>query len=133
MIRSAGEAWIEDRGPTRGAALAFYTLFSISPILIIATSIAGFFLGYETVRSEVVEQGRRVVGEQGAEVVKSILQGKPNPTSNFFAGVVGLVAMLIGSTSVFNELKSALDRYGRPKRKVLGESGALFAPVFSRS
>ena len=120
MIHSAVEAWIEDRGPTRGAALAFYTLFSISPILIIATSIAGFFLGYETVRSEVVEQSRILVGEQGAEVVKSILQGKPNPTSNFFAGVVGLVAMLIGSTSVFIELKNALDQIWKAEAKSAG-------------
>ena len=120
MIHSAVEAWIEDRGPTRGAALAFYTLFSISPILIIATSIAGFFLGYETVRSEVVEQSRILVGEQGAEVVKSILHGKPNPTSNFFAGVVGLAAMLIGSTSVFIELKNALDQIWKAEAKSAG-------------
>jgi membrane protein len=117
MIRSVVEAWIEDRGPSRGAALAFYTLFSISPILIIVTSIAGYFLGYETVRSAVVEQSRIVVGAQVAEVVRSILQDKSNPTSNFFAGVVGLVAMLIGSTSIFIELKHALDQIWKAEAK----------------
>lgn len=58
MILSSVEAWVEDHGPSRGAALAFYTLFSISPILITMTSIAGFFLGNETVRSAVIDQSR---------------------------------------------------------------------------
>jgi membrane protein len=110
MIRSAVQAWIEDRGPSRGAALAFYTLFSISPILIIMTSVAGYFLGYGTVRSAVIEQTRMMVGETGVRAVESILLNKWNAASNFFAGAIGLTAMLIGSTTVFIELKNTLEQ-----------------------
>ena len=110
MITSAIEAWTENRGPSRGAALAFYTLFSISPVLIIMTSVAGFFLGYETVRSAVIEQTRMMVGEAGARAVESILLNRWNSTSSFFAGAAGLIAMLIGSTTVFIELKNTLDQ-----------------------
>jgi len=117
MILSTVEAWIENRGPSRGAALAFYTLFSISPILIIMTSIASFFLGDETVRNTVIDQSRIMVGDEGAKVVKSILQHGPNRASNFFAGFVGLVMMLIGSTSVFAELKNTLDQIWRAETK----------------
>lgn len=120
MIRNAVSAWIEDRGPSRGAALAFYTLFSISPILIIMTSVAGYFLGYETVRNEVMQQSSMVVGEAGAQVVRSILQGKSNPAPSLFASVVGLIALLIGSTSVFIELKSALDDIWKTGAKTSG-------------
>lgn len=120
IIRRTVEVWIEDRGPSRGAAIAFYTLFSISPILIIMTSIAGFFLGYETVRAAVLVQSRVVVGKAGAAVVQSILQAQSNPASNFFAGLAGLIAMFIGSTSVFIELKDALDQIWRVEAKSPG-------------
>lgn len=110
MIIKAVEAWIEDRGPSRGAALAFYTLFSVSPILIIMTSIGGFFLGDERVRSAVIDQSHMMVGEEGAKVLQSILQNAPNRASSFFVGFAGLVMMFAGSTSVFIELKNTLDQ-----------------------
>jgi len=78
MILNTMEAWIKDRGPSRGAALAFYTLFSISPILIIMTSIASSFLSDETVRNAVIDQSRMMVGNEGAKVVTSILQNGPS-------------------------------------------------------
>jgi membrane protein len=129
MVSRAVAAWIEDRGPSRGAAIAFYTLFSISPLLIIMTSIAGFFLGYGTVRSALMKQSSMVVGEAGAQVVQSILQSKPNPASSFFASFAGLVAMLIGSTSVFIELKNALDNIWKAGAKT---SGGLWSFIRAR-
>jgi len=110
MIVSAVKAWMENRGPSRGAAIAFYMLFSISPILIIITSTAGFFMGYDAVRIAIVEQSRSFVGEQSAEVVNSIIQGRQAKLkSHFFTGIFGLIVMIIGSSSVFIELKDALD------------------------
>jgi len=117
MILNTMEAWIEDRGPSRGAALAFHTLFSISPILIIVTSIASLFLSDETVRNAVLDQSRMMVGNEGAKVVTSILQNGPSWASNFFAGFVGLVTMLVRSKSVFIELKNTLDQIWRAEAK----------------
>lgn len=84
------------------------------------TSVAGFFLGYETVRSALMQQSSMVMGEAGAQVVKSILHGRPNHTSSLFASFVGLFAMLIGSTSVFIELKNALDNIWKAGTKASG-------------
>ncbi len=120
LIRKTKDAWIEHRGPSRGAALAFYTIFSISPILIIMTSVAGFFLGDKAVQNAVLEKSRIVIGNAGTSVVGSILRAKPNAASSFLAAAAGLVAMLMGSTNVFIELKDALDQIWKVEGKKAG-------------
>jgi membrane protein len=97
--------------------------------LIIVTSIAGFFLGHETVLSALVEQSRIVIGKTGTEVVESILQVKPNLSSSFFAGAFGLIAMLFGSTTVFMELKDTLDQIWKVSAK---RSGGIWRSVWAR-
>lgn len=129
MGRKAVTKWIENRDSSRGAALAFYALFSISPILIIMTSVAGIFIAHDTVRNALLEQSRMWVGKDGAELVSSILKYNPTPESNIFAAGFGLIAMLLGSTTIFAELKDILDQIWESERR---ESRGTFSFVWTR-
>ena len=100
-----------------GAALAFYTLFSISPVLLIVLSITGFVFGDEAARGEIAGQLQNLMGEQSALTVQALLQNVNKPSEGIVATIIGVLLLLIGATSVFGELQSALNRIWRaPER-----------------
>ena len=103
-------AWSNDYAPSMGAAIAFYTIFSLAPILIIAIAVAGFVFGEETARAEVMRQIDDVAGEEAAAAVEEVLREASLPGRGITAMVLGLIAMVIGATTVFTELRSALNR-----------------------
>src|ERR1700726_1239413 len=74
LLRQAGAAWLDDDAPTLGAALAFYTLFSLAPVLIVAVSVAGFVFGDKAAQGEIVRQFQGLMGTQGATAIETILQ-----------------------------------------------------------
>jgi membrane protein len=96
-----------------GAALAYYTMFSIAPLLLIVISIAGLAFGQDAARGEILLELRGMMGEDGARAVEGLLQSVNKPAQSTIATVVGGVVLLIGATSVFGELQSALDRIWR--------------------
>jgi len=102
-------AWIDHRGGSKGAALAFYTLFSMAPILILAIAGAGHFLDAEAAQGEIIEQVEALVGSNGAQAIQALLAGARDPASGLVATVVASVLLLVGATSVFVELKGSLD------------------------
>ncbi|QGZ43302.1 YihY/virulence factor BrkB family protein [Pseudoduganella flava] len=101
--------WFEHRGSSKGAALAFYTLFSIAPVLVLVIAIAGFFYGKEAAQGELFAQLRGMVGAQGAEAIQLILAGAHNEDEGRIATIVAGALLLFGATSVFAELKTSLD------------------------
>ena len=101
--------WIDDRASSKGAALAFYTLFSIAPILVLAIALAGYFFGVEAAQGELVTQLRGLIGQDGAEAVQAILAAARDPAAGLMATAVASVLLLVGATSVFAELKGSLD------------------------
>ncbi|MEC5163792.1 YhjD/YihY/BrkB family envelope integrity protein [Janthinobacterium sp. CG_S6] len=101
--------WLEHRASSKGAALAFYTLFSIAPILILVIAIAGFFYGPEAARGELLGQLRGLLGPQGAEAIQLVLAGASNHKEGRLATLVATALLLFGATSVFAELKASLD------------------------
>jgi membrane protein len=101
--------WLEHRASSKGAALAFYTLFSLAPILVLVLAIAGFFYGQQAARGELFLQMRGLLGDQGAEAIQLVLAGAHNKAQGRLATVVAGVLLLFGATSVFAELKSSLD------------------------
>lgn len=113
LARSAISAWIDDRAPRMGAALAYYTLFSIAPLLLIMVSIAGLAFGEEAARGEVLAQLRELMGEQGAAAVQGLLQSVSKPAEGIVSAVVGFGALLLGATTVLAELQGALDHIWR--------------------
>ncbi|MDO8653975.1 MAG: YihY/virulence factor BrkB family protein [Undibacterium sp.] len=109
VIHAAIVDWINHRAASKGAALAFYTLFSMAPILVLVIAVAGFFYGTQVAQSEIIIQLRGLVGTQGAEAIQLILAGARNHDQGLLATLIATVLLLFGATSVFAELKASLD------------------------
>jgi len=116
LLNKAGTAWLVDNAPRLGAALAFYTLFSIAPVLIVAVSVAGLAFGRTAAQGEIVRQFQGLMGTQGAEAVESIIQSTNRPALGVFATLLALLAILIGASGAFNELQDALNIIWRVDR-----------------
>lgn len=117
FIEKVFDHWIEDKCPKLGAALSFYTIFSLSPLLVIAVSIAGFIFGEEAARGEIVYQIQDLVGQEGAMIVQTALKNSQYSAEGLRALVISAVTLLIGSTVVFVELKDSLNLIWKVKRK----------------
>jgi membrane protein len=96
-----------------GAALAYYTLFSAAPLLIITIALAGLFYGQEAAQGEIVAQIQGLIGQEGAIVVQGLLKSASDPTRDIFAMVISIITLVIGATTVFTELQNDLDRIWR--------------------
>lgn len=113
LIRKSVAAWVDDYAPSMGAALAYYTLFSIAPLLMIAIAVAGLVFGQEAARGEIVAQIQGLIGRDGAIAVQGLLKSASEPAKDIVATLVSLVTLVIGATTVFGELQSDLDRIWR--------------------
>jgi membrane protein len=132
LIRAATSSWVDDYAQSMGAALAYYTMFSIAPLLLIVISIAGLIFGVEAARGEIVGQLQGLMGQKGAEAVQGLLESVNKPVEGVTATLVGGILLLIGATSVFGELQDALDRIWRaPKRQKGGIWSLLRARLLS--
>ena len=120
LIKAAIAAWSDDYAPSMGAALSYYTLFSLAPLLIIVIAVAGMLFGQDAAQGAIVEQLRGIMGEDGAVAVEGMLKTVRGTGKNVIATIVGTVVLLLGATAVFGELQSALDRIWRtpaPKKE----------------
>ncbi|MDO8786488.1 MAG: YihY/virulence factor BrkB family protein [Sulfuritalea sp.] len=116
-------SWIDHRAASKGAALAFYTLFSLTPILVLAIAVAGYVFGAEAAQGEIVSQVQDLVGPNGAQAIQALLAAARNPASGMVATLIASVLLLLGATSVFAELKGSLDELwgiGKPCRSPFG-------------
>lgn len=106
------EAWKEfndDNAPRLGAALAYYTILSLAPLLVIIIAVAGLVFGQEAARGQISAQIQNLMGAQGAEMVETMIQKASNLGSGLVAGLIGLVTLLFGASSVMTELRNALN------------------------
>lgn len=118
LARDSVNSWLEDYAPSMGAALAFYTIFSIAPLLLIVITVAGVVFGPEAARGEVVGQLRGLLGEEGARTIEAMLLAVSRPAASTLTAVLGVIVMLVGATTVLAELQDALDRIWRvPERR----------------
>ncbi len=106
-------SWKNDYAPSMGAALAYYTVFSVAPLLLIVISVAGLVFGREAARGEIFAQLAGLMGPQGAMAVQGMLEALNKPTEGIVATVVGIGLVVIGATTVFGELQDAMDRIWR--------------------
>ena len=113
LFWEAVNAWKDDYAPSMGAALAYYTLFSIAPLLLIVIGVAGLVFGPDAARGEIFGQLRGLMGDDGAAAVEHLLQSADKPQGGTIATVTGVLMLLLGATSVFGELQNALDRIWR--------------------
>jgi membrane protein len=113
LLKEAVSAWSADYAPSMGAALSYYTLFSIAPLLLIVIAVAGWFFGDEAVRGEITATLQGLMGEQGAQAIEGMLAAVSEPKEGIIATVIGVFVLLLGATTVFGELQNALDRIWR--------------------
>lgn len=126
------EGFIDDRGPRMGAALAYYTLFSLAPLLLIVVSVAGLVWGGDAVRGELVSQLEALLGASAASTIEQMLRSVAWPAGGWLNTVLGLGLMLVGATTVFAELQDALDTIWRvPARPLQGWWAWLHARLLS--
>jgi membrane protein len=130
MIKQAVSSWIDDYAPSMGAALAYYTLFSIAPLLLIVISIAGLVFGESAARGQIFAELHGIMGEQGAAAVQSLLQNVNRPAQGVIGTLVGVVILIVGAMSVFGELQNSLDRIWRAPARA--EASGLWSLVRSR-
>jgi membrane protein len=120
VLKGAFAGWWNDNVPRMGAALAYYTLFALAPILIVAIAVGGMVFGPETVRGEIVGQLAGLVGRDGARAVQTMLEGAGKSSSSIAVTVIGLITFFLGATGAFLELQADLDAVWRVKPKSRG-------------
>jgi membrane protein len=132
LIKESVTQWSEDYAPSMGAALAYYTIFSIAPLLVIAIAVAGFFFGQDAASGEIFAQLRGLVGDEGATAIQGLVKSASEPGKGTFAAIAGVVTLLLGATTVFGELQSDLDRiWDAPKPEKGGLWGMLRGRLLS--
>jgi membrane protein len=120
LLQKAVAGWWNDNVPRMGAALAYYTLFSLAPVLIVAIAVSGLVFGPDAVRGEIVGQIEGLVGREGAMAVQAMLESAAKPSSSILATIVGLITFFLAATGAFLELQNDLDAIWRVKPKSRG-------------
>jgi membrane protein len=129
-VKESVWAWIDDYAMSLGAAIAFYTIFSLAPILIIVIFVAGLVFGEETARAELMSQISQFAGEDAAGAVEGVLEEASRPGSGILAMAFSLVVLVVGATTVFTELRSALNRIWQVPD---APEGGIWAMLWSRA
>lgn len=117
LFKDAWAAWAEDRARSMGAALAFYTVFSLAPVLIIATSVAGLVFGQRVAVGEFSRQLQGFVGETSGRAIQAILQSANRPALGILASAMGIGTLLVGASGAFVELEGALNKIWKVPRR----------------
>ncbi len=110
LVKNTGAEWWNDNAFRLAAALAFYTIFSLAPILVLAVGIAKLFLRHANAANQIVSQVRNLAGEEGAKTVQQILHASSGIGGGAWAIAVGIVTVFLGASVVFAELQSALNQ-----------------------
>jgi membrane protein len=129
-LKETGQDWLDDNAPRLAAALAYYSLLSLAPLLVITIAVAGFFFGHDAARGRVAAELGSVVGGQAALGIQSVVASARSPSAGVISTIVGVVTLFIGASGVFGELQSSLNTVWevqpKPGRGILGEMKARF-------
>jgi len=133
MIKETVGAWVDDFAPSMGASIAYYTVFSIAPLLIIVIAIAGFVWGEEAASGYLYAQLAGILGDEGTRAVQAMVASASDKKDGVIASITGVVLLALGATTVFAELQSDLDRIWKAPavKKPEGLWGMLRSRVLS--
>lgn len=136
-LRQTGSEFFEDKVPRLSAALAYYSIFSLAPLLLIAVSIAGIFFGDDAASGVLDDQLRSSMGDTAAAAVQEMLANTRKPSDNLWASLMGLTLLVIGAGGVFGQLQDALNtvwgiaaRPGRGLKGIIKDRFLSFSMVF---
>ena len=115
LARRAVRGWVDDGAATMGASVAFYTLFSMAPLLMVAIGIAGFVVGHDQAQASLIAQVSQLMGEQAAKGIEDLLVHARTWEQGVIPALVGIATLLLGASTVFAELRADLDRIWRFK------------------
>src|SRR5512142_1060 len=127
LIRDTFKEWSEDRAPRLAAALSYYTIFSLAPLLVLIIAIAGFVIGNnQEIRHQIVTQVQSAVSSDASKAVDQLIANTSKPRSGIIATVIGVVTLLMGATGVFGQLQDSLNTiWGVQARKTGGILGMI--------
>jgi YihY family inner membrane protein len=117
LTKQSMSSWSEDYAPSMGAALSYYTLFSLAPLLVMIIAIAGMVFGQDAAQAAIIAQLQGIMGKEGATAVQGLLQAAREPSTGIVASITGGVLLLVGATAIFAELQTDLDRIWRVPAK----------------
>ncbi|MEQ9672069.1 YihY/virulence factor BrkB family protein [Coleofasciculus sp. G2-EDA-02] len=136
LFQETIQEWQEDKASRLAAALAYYTVFSLAPLLIIAIAIAGSIFGPEAARGEIVQQIQGLVGTEGAKVIETAIENANQPNISNIASIISIIVLLFGASGVFAQLQDALNtvwgvqpKPGRPVKGFLQKRLLSFSIV----
>jgi hypothetical protein len=110
ILKDAVSGYIAHEALTRGAAIAFYAVTSLAPILLVVVAVAGLVFGQDVVRSNLIEQVSGLVGREGGELVKTMLTRASDKESSTWASLLGVLTVVVTASGVFGEMQAALNR-----------------------
>lgn len=110
MLRETFDDWNVHEAPRLGAALAFYTILSLAPLVILAIAMAALIFGHSTAQSQLLGQVDSMIGHQGSEAVKGMIEHAQEPASGTVASIIGVITLLFGASGVFGELRAVLNK-----------------------
>lgn len=116
-VKETVNDWLDDGATSLAAALAYYSLLSLAPLLVISVAVAGLFFGQDAARGRVAGELGAVVGTQAAQGIQSVVASAQSPVSGVLSTIVGVVTLFIGASGVFGELQSSLNTIWEVKRK----------------
>ena len=133
MMKATVQGWIDDRAASMGAALAYYTFFSMAPLLLIVISVAGLLLGREAAQGQLMDELSGLFGTQAAASIQGLIATASEPSDNWWGTLIGIGILMIGATTVFAELQDSLDQIWRAPQRPVGSGlwGLLRARVLS--
>jgi membrane protein len=134
IVKETGSDWSEDNATRLAAALAYYTVLSIAPLLVVAVSVAGLVYGEEAARGQIASQIASVVGPEAGKGIETMISNAKSPEAGTIGSIVGIIVLLFGASGVFGELQQSLNSIWEVAPKPgLGIWGWLRARFFSFS
>lgn len=132
FLKETYNKWSEHQAPRLGASVAFYSLLSFAPLLILITALIALVLGQESAQGALIGQARQMMGTHGADTVQNLLKNSQKPTAGIFSSVVAFITLLFGASGVFSELESALNIiWEAPEQTSSGLWGTIKQRLFS--
>jgi membrane protein len=133
LVKLTYQGWKEDNGSRLSAALTYYTVFSLAPMLIIAIAVAGLIWQRQAVQNQVLNQVQGLIGSQGKTFISGLLDSASKPAQGIVATIVGLVTLIFGALGVFNELHNSLNTvWDVPEKKIVGIWNSIKEVIVNR-